>query len=554
MDRYDIIIVGAGSAGSVLANRLSADGQRRVLLLEAGGRDGSIFVKMPAGTFSLATKGRYNWGFWSEPEPELGGRRIFFPRGKGLGGSSLINGMIYIRGNAGDYDQWRQMGLAGWSYADVLPYFKRAEGLIGPGEDLFHGRSGPLSVSQAKTRNTVYESFVQAGEQAGHPVNADFNGSDQEGFGRYHLTIRDGERWSASRAYLRPIAGVRPNLTIQSRARATRILVEGGRAVGVEYVVGRSTERRTAYADAEVVLSTGAVQSPQLLLLSGIGPAEEVRAAGVPVVHDLPGVGKNLQDHIAVRLNWEVPGIPTAYTYSKGLAKLMTGLDYLLRKQGPGRQNFLETGAFIRTRPELDRPDVQLHNALAVVQTVGESNDRGGFTISLCPLRPESRGEITLRSNDPFEDPVIRGNYLTAPRDRQTMLDAVRMVREVAAQPALKSICTGELHPGPAVQSDAEIDAWIRATCGSQFHPVGTCRMGPTGDPSAVVDGQLRVQGLSGLRVIDASVMPTLVGGNTNAPSIMIGEKGADLILGQSLPPDEAADGARRGRRELRAA
>ena len=538
MDEFDYIVVGAGSAGCVLANRLSADPAARVLLLEAGGKDDSILVRMPAGAYSLATKGRYNWGFWSEPEPALDNRRIFFPRGKGLGGSSLINGMIYIRGHARDYDQWRQMGLPGWSYADVLPYFKRAERLHGPGEEGFHGDKGPLPVCQATTSNKIYEAVVEAAVQAGHRENEDFNGSEQDGFGRYHLTLKDGERWSSSRAYLHPIRGRRPNLTIRSRAHVTRVIVEQGRAVGVEYCVGSDRSRRRAFASAEVILSAGSVQTPQLLMLSGIGPADEIGAAGLPVVHELAGVGKNLQDHIAVRLNWEVPGIPTAYTYSKGVAKLVTGLRYLLGGKGPGAQNFLEVGGFLRTRPELDRPDIQVHNALAIVQTGAGANQRGGFTLSLCPLHPESRGEITLRSADPFDEPVIRGNYLSAQRDVETMRAGVRRIREVAAQPALQAICTGELQPGPDVRTDEEIDAWVRRTCGSQYHPVGACRMGVASDPLAVVDATLRVHGLAGLRVADASIMPTLVGGNTNGPSIMIGEKAADLVLGRTMAAD----------------
>ncbi|MDP3750000.1 MAG: choline dehydrogenase [Phenylobacterium sp.] len=537
MQEYDYIVVGAGSAGSVLANRLTADGEARVLLLEAGGKDDSILVKMPAGAYSLiGGKGRYNWGFWSEPEPHLDGRRVFFPRGKGLGGSSSINGMIYIRGHARDYDQWRQMGLAGWSYADVLPYFKRAETLLGEGDDAFHGRDGPLCVSRAVSPHGIYDAFIEAGGQAGHEITSDFNGARQDGFGRYHLTIRDGQRWSAARGYLRPIAGRRPTLTIRTGARTTRVVIEKGRVVGVEYVVGSSNSRRVAYARAEVILSAGAVQTPHILQLSGVGDPEELRAAGVGVTHELKGVGKNLQDHIAVRLGWEVPGMDTAYTYARGLAKLRTGLDYLVRGQGPGRQNFLEAGAFLRTRPEIDRPDVQLNCVLAIVQLAGDKTIRDGFSISLCGLNPESRGTITLKSADPFADPVIRGNYLSAPRDLRVMLDAIAQVREVAAQPALRSISRVEMNPGSDIRSEADLKAWIRRTASSQYHPVGTCSMGSRDDGRAVVDERLKVFGLEGLRVADASIMPTLVGGNTNAPSIMIGEKAADLVLGRTPP------------------
>ncbi|QUD89889.1 choline dehydrogenase [Phenylobacterium montanum] len=542
MERFDYIIIGAGSAGCVLANRLTADPKVRVLLLEAGGKDNSILVRMPAGAGALLSeKGTYNWGFWTEPEPNLENRKLWWPRGKGWGGSSSINGMIYIRGHARDYDQWRQMGLKGWSYAEVLPYFKRAETYEG-GADPYHGGEGPLYVSDGRSKSRIFSGFIEAGVQAGHKRTADFNGFQQEGFGPYQLTIRDGRRWSAAAGYLHPVMGVRPNLTCATLARTTRILIEKGRAVGVEYVQGKNAEKKTAYADAEVLVSSGAVQSPHVLQLSGIGDPDELNKAGVAVTHELKGVGKNLQDHLDVVLAWETPGEQTAYAYNKGLARLMTGLNYMLRGQGPGRQNFLEAGAFLKSRPDLDRPDLQLHCVQAIMLDHGKVPvDRDGFTVHICQLRPESRGEIGLRSADPLDDPAIRANYLATDEDRRALREGVRMTQKLADMPGLKAIAGRQVSPDVALSSDAEIDAWIRRTAETIYHPVGTCRMGVAGDAMAVVDDELRVMGIEGLRVIDASVMPTLVGGNTNAPTIMVAEKAADLILGRAAPKSEDA-------------
>jgi choline dehydrogenase len=533
-DRYDYVIIGAGSAGCVLAGRLSEDPGCRVLLLEAGGKDNSLLVRMPAGVGALLTaKGDYNWGFWTEPEPQLDGRRLWWPRGRGWGGSSSINGMIYIRGHARDYDQWRQMGLAGWGYADVLPYFMRSESLEGGG-DAYHGADGPLHISKASSKNPVYSAFIAAGAQAGHKLTADFNGFQQEGFGPYQLTIRDGRRWSAAAAYLHP-ALERPNLTAEIGARTTRILVEKGRAVGVELVQGGQT--RQVFAEAEVLLCAGAVQSPQILQLSGIGDADALKAAGVAPVHALPGVGANLQDHLDVVLSWETAGVKTAYSHSKGINRLITGLSYALFGQGFGRQNFLEAGAFLKSRPDLDRPDLQLHCVLAIMKDHGKQPvEKDGFSVHVCQLRPESRGRVGLASADPFADPAIFANYLSAEEDRRALRVGVEMVREVAGQKALASIRAGEVEPGAGVQGDADVEAWIRRSAETIYHPVGTCRMGPEGDPMAVVDETLNVMGLEGLRVVDASVMPTLVGGNTNAPTIMIAEKAADLIRGRPAP------------------
>ena len=541
MDRFDYIIIGAGSAGCVLASRLTEDPSVKVLLLEAGTKDNSLMVRMPAGVGQLLpTKNTYNWGFWTEKEPNLNDRELWWPRGKGWGGSSSINGMIYIRGHARDYDQWRQMGLEGWAYKDVLPYFKRSESLEGGG-DQWHGGSGPLKVSKASDPNPIYKATIEAGRQAGHKVTGDFNGFQQEGWGPYQLTIHDGERWSAARGYLHP-ALKRPNLTCVTGARTSRIIVEDGVAVGVEYLDETSKAKTTVRAEREVLLCAGAVQSPQILQLSGIGDPEELARHGIGVVHALKGVGQNLQDHLDVTLSWECLQPITIFSQRKGIKTLFVGLNYMLFKQGIGRRQFLESGAFLKSRPDLDRPDLQIHCVLAVMQNHGKTQvAKDGFTFHICQLRPESRGRVGLKSADPFDDPAIFANYLAADEDRRALREGVKMMRKVAEQTALKPYRSEELFPGPSVQTDAEIDAWIRDAAETIYHPVGTCRMGAKGDPMAVVDAELKVQGLKGLRVIDASVMPNLVGGNTNAPTIMIAEKAADMLLGKAaLPADDA--------------
>ena len=542
MERYDYVIIGAGSAGCVLANRLSEDPQVKVLLLEAGGKDSSVMVRMPAGVGALISKaGVYNWGFWTEEEPNLNKRKLWWPRGKGWGGSSSINGMIYIRGHARDYDQWRQMGLQGWSYRDVLPYFKRSESLEG-GADAWHGGEGPLKVSKASSPNPIYSATVQAGRQAGHPVTNDFNGFQQEGWGPYQLTIHNGQRWSAARGYLHP-ALARPNLTCVTGARTSRIVIENGRATGVEYIDAKTNQKRVVHAGKEVLLSAGAVQSPHILQLSGVGDPEELAKFDIPVVKALKGVGANLQDHLDVTMSWECPQPITAHSLRKGALKtLAIGMNYVFFGKGLGRQQFLESGAFLKSRPDLDRPDLQIHTVLAIMQDHGKvAVAKDGFTFHVCQLRPESRGRVGLASADPLADPAIFANYLATEEDRRALREGVKMMRQVAAQPALDPYRTEELFPGKDVQSDEEIDAWIRQHAETIYHPVGTCKMGASGDEMAVVDAELKVRGVDGLRVVDASVMPTLVGGNTNAPTIMIAEKAADMILGRGALPAEDA-------------
>ncbi|MGQ0533053.1 MAG: choline dehydrogenase [Caulobacteraceae bacterium] len=539
-DRFDYVIVGAGSAGCVLANRLTEDPNVTVALLEAGGKNDSLLVKMPAGVGNLiSTKGATNWGFETVPQAFMDGRRLYQPRGRGWGGSSAINGMIYIRGHARDYDQWRQTGLTGWGYADVLPYFKRAQHHE-DGADAWNAEGGPLWVSRGPPGDPIYKAFIQAGAQAGYPVTRDFNGRQQEGVGPYHLTIRDGERWSASAAYLRPIVGVRQNLKVISSAQAHRLIIERKTAAGVEFSHGPGKPVQNIYAKREVLVCGGAFQSPHLLLLSGVGPAAELQKMGVPVELDAPEVGKNLQDHLDVCIIYEMTKPLSMYSKTKGLKQPIIGLQYLLTKQGCGRTNHLHAGAFLKTRGELDRPDIQLHLVNACMQDHARIKaDRDGFTIHACQLRPESRGAVTLASRNPFDPPAIDPRYLAEEVDRRTMRDSVRIVRDMVKQPALDLYRGAEFKPGDHIRTDSEIDAWIRQNAETIYHPVGAVRMGA--DAKAPLDEELRVRGIDSLRVIDASVMPTLIGGNTNAPTIMIAEKLSDIIRGKPpLPPQDA--------------
>lgn len=536
MKRFDYVIVGAGSAGCVLANRLSEDPTNKVCLIEAGKKDTSLLVRMPAGVGALIKdKNDHNWGFTTEPQAQMDGRELFWPRGKGWGGSSSINGMIYIRGHARDYDQWRQMGLDGWSFADVLPYFKRSEGYEG-GETDFHGGDGPLKVSESPLSDEIFGAFITAGQQAGHKLTDDFNGAEQEGFGRYQRTIHEGERWSASFGYLRPIEKTRPNLTILSTGMVTRVVLENGRATGVEVVSGKAGASEIIQASKEVLVCAGAVQSPQLLQLSGIGDPKHLNEIGIETKVVSPNVGQNLQDHLNVTVIHEMLTPDSAYSKQKGLKKIGVGLRYLMNKSGPGADNFLQAGAFLKSRDGLDIPDLQLHLVNAIVIDHG-NHDAGkdGFTVDVCQLRPESRGTILARSSDPFDTPSIDPNHLATEEDRRAMRESVKMVREVCAQDALAPWRGPEMHPGAGVNDDDAIDAYIRRTGETIYHPVGTVAMGA--QETAPLDAELKVRGVEGLRVVDASVMPTLIGGNTNAPTIMIAEKAADLILNRRAPP-----------------
>jgi len=526
-DSFDFIVVGAGSAGCVLANRLTASGRHRVLLLEAGGHDRHIWIHIPLGYGKLFSDRKVNWLYTSEPEPELDNRQIIQPRGKVLGGSSSINGLLYIRGQPADFDHWRQLGNSGWSFEDVLPYFRRAEDQQ-RGEDALHGVGGPLAVSDVCEPHPLCEAFIAAAQQAGFPRNDDFNGPTQEGAGYFQLTARHGRRCSTAVGYLRQ-AHRRPNLAIVSNALASRILFSGRRAIGVEYRCGDAT--RIAHANAEVIVAGGAFNSPQLLQLSGLGPAALLKSCGINVVADMPGVGAELQDHLQVRMQYRctepitVNDVIHSWRHRAG-----AGLRYALFRKGLLAIGAGYAGGFFRTNALAATPDVQVHFIIFSADTAGAAlHSFPGFIASVCQLRPESRGFVRIKSADPEKPPAIQPRYLSSRTDRDTVVAGLKLLRRIMNQPAMRRYIAEERAPDPRCTSDAELLAFARANGTTVFHPTSTCRMGA--DATAVVDERLRVHGIERLRVVDGSIMPTVVSGNTNAAIVVIGEKGADMIL-----------------------
>jgi choline dehydrogenase len=524
---FDYVIVGAGSAGCVLASRLSESGRNSVCLLEAGPRDRSIWIHLPIGYGRTMFHKVYNWGFYTEPEPGMNGRRIYWPRGRGLGGSSSINGLIYVRGQPQDYDAWAALGNRGWSWHECLPYFRKLEHNT-RGADEYHGGDGPIWCSDIGERHELMEAIIGAGEALGVPRTDDFNGARQEGVGYYQLFTRKGWRCSAAVAYLRP-AERRPNLSIRTDAHATQVMFDGTRAAGVRYRNGGA--EREVRAARSVVLAAGALQSPQLLQLSGVGPAALLQAHGIPVVKDLPGVGENLQDHLQHRLMYKVrKPITTNDDLASLWRSLKIGLKWLVQRTGPLAVGINQGGLFTRVLPESKTPDIQFHFATLSAELAGaKPHPWSGCTFSVCQLRPQSRGTVAIRSRDPFEPPAMQPNYLAADIDRRVAVAALRFARRLAHAAPLAPYIGEEYRPGDAAQSDDELLDFARNHGATIFHPSGTCRMGP--DPMAVVDARLRVHGIAGLRVVDCSVMPTLVSGNTHAPVSMIAERAADLIL-----------------------
>jgi choline dehydrogenase len=527
-DIYDYVVAGAGSAGCVLAARLSEDPACKVLLLEAGPADKSFWIHLPIGYGKTMWSPKYNWCFHTDPDPNMNGRRIYWPRGKTLGGSSSINGLIYIRGQREDYDLWRDLGNEGWGYDDVLPYFIKSE-RNQRGPNPYHGGDGPLSVSDIGARNELIEAFIAGAEHQGVPRTEDFNGATQEGAGYYQLTTWKGWRWSTAKGYLKP-ARSRPNLNVQTEAQATGVVLEQRRAVGVRYRQGGVD--KVARCRGEVLLSTGAIQSPQLLQLSGIGPAALLAQRGVAVVHDLPGVGENLQDHLQIRLIFESTRPTTNDALNSWFGQAQLGLQWLLHRSGPLAVGINQGGCFMRALPDEARtPDIQFHVAtLSADMAGGKVHPFSGMTMSICQLRPESRGHIRIKSTDPFEPPEMQPNYLATDLDRRTAVAGMKAARAIAAAPAMAPLIKREVKPGPEAGDDAALLEFCRNNGATIFHPTGTCTMGRDPAAGAVVDARLRVHGIDALRVIDCSAMPTLVSGNTNAPAVMMAEKAVDMI------------------------
>ena len=527
---FDYVIVGAGSAGAALAHRLSESGEHSVRVLEFGGSDNSIFIKMPTAFSIPMNMKRYDWGFHSEKEPGLKGRSLHQARGKVLGGSSSINGLVYVRGCAGDFEEWEELGAAGWGYQDVLPYFKRGEDCV-YGGDAYRGDQGGLTTCNGNNmKNPLYRAFIKAGEQAGYGYTEDYNGYRQEGFGRMDMTVRDGVRCSTAMAYLKPAMN-RPNLDIQTHALTTRVIMDGKTAVGVEYRQGGKTRR--VRARKEVILSASSFNSPKLLMLSGIGPADHLKEHGIEVVHDLPGVGRNLQDHLEVWVQQECTQKITLNSWLGPLAKAWIGANWLFLKRGLGTSNQFESNGYIRSRAGMKYPDIQFHFLAGAIAYDGSSAFKGhGFQVHLGANKPKSRGWVKLKSADPEAPPEIVFNYFAEEDDKEAFRAGLRWTREIFAQPALDEYRGQEVSPGPDVQTDAQIDQWLAETAETAYHPAGSCRMGT--DAMAVVDPECRVHGVRNLRVVDSSIMPTVTNGNLNAPTIMIGEKAADHILGRT--------------------
>ncbi|KAA9006781.1 choline dehydrogenase [Histidinibacterium aquaticum] len=534
----DYVIVGAGSAGCAAAYRLSEAGAS-VIVVEYGGSDAGPFIQMPGALSYPMNMKRYDWGYWSEPEPHMNNRKMAVPRGKVIGGSSSINGMVYVRGHAGDFDAWEEMGATGWGYADVLPYYKRMEhwNPAGHGGDpSWRGSDGPLHVSRGQRDNPLVSAFVEAGREAGYEVTDDYNGEKQEGFGPMEATIHRGRRWSAANAYLRP-ALKRPNCRLV-RGLARRVVFEEGRATGIE--VTRRGRTETIRAGKEVILAASSINSPKLLMLSGIGPAEELKRHGIEVRADRPGVGANLQDHLEVYIQMASSQPVTLYRYWSLLGKAYVGARWLLTGGGPGATNQFESAGFIRSAAGIRYPDIQFHFLPLAVRYDGKAALKGhGFQAHVGPMRSKSRGTVRLRSADPGDTPVIRFNYMSHPDDWAEFRAAVRHTRELFATEAFRPYVSREIQPGSDVVSDDEIDAFVRDHAESAYHPCGTCRMGRPDDPEAVVDGEGRVIGAEGLRVIDSSIFPQITNGNLNGPSIMVGEKMSDHILGRTPLPRE---------------